>query len=351
MKTIAFALASLALCTSSLAFAAPGDTTTPSTKASDPKAGDAKPGEDKEEEGTIATNTNAPPETAGDPNEGRQIDVKEKDGKTYYFIGTRYRGTVVPQAFMSLFIDGGTTVWTNSAALEFDIRKDGFSIIPSLQFAEHGMKPTLFHEKGKDMGAGNWSVVASDLKGIYGAVDLLWSAKIAKNFDFEFGFGVGIGILMGDLINNWVTGGPVSQGAVGALRTNVGGVDYAFAACPNTAYSMGNYGGCSPANHQGKAPKVGARDSITLAGGYTEPGWTNGGSVPSIFPYIALPLLGLRIKPVKSLVIRVPQFAFTLTGFTFGITLYYGLEQAQKKAPTLPSNAPGAGPGVKAPTQ
>jgi hypothetical protein len=95
--------------------------------------------------------------------------------------------------------------------------------------------------------------------------------------------------------------------------------------------------------------KVGAQDVITMKGTYTEPGWTNGGSVPSIFPYIALPLLGLRIKPVKSLVIRVPQFAFTLTGFTFGITLYYGLERPVKKAPSLPG--PGVGPGVRAPTQ
>ena len=42
------------------------------------------------------------------------------------------------------------------------------------------------------------------MKALYATVDLLWSAKMSKNFDFEYGAGFGLGIIFGDLANNWV---------------------------------------------------------------------------------------------------------------------------------------------------
>src|SRR5437870_5621612 len=98
------------------------------------------------EEGTIAEKTNAPPE-ALKTDEGSQTDVKEREGKYYYFIGGFYRGTVVPQFLMSLFVDGGRTVYNSAAGIQLDIRKDNFSIIPQIILAEHGMERTLFLEK------------------------------------------------------------------------------------------------------------------------------------------------------------------------------------------------------------
>jgi hypothetical protein len=341
MKTTAL-LASLVLFTSSVASAQTAD------------KGEKKDDKDKTdstekastgggtEEGTIAEKTNAPPELQkGD--EGTMTDVKERDGKYYYFIGFNYRGTIVPQFLMNLFVDGGRTVYNSAVALQLDIRKDNFSIIPQLILAEHAMPSTMFLEKGKAARqGGNWTAVGADIKALYGGVDLLWSAKMAKNFDFEFGFGVGIGVIMGDIYNNWVYGGrDMSNGgpANGPLKTQVGGITYSFTPCrtnndgpqPGT---MDEQAGCRGVNHQNaKDPgKIGATyDPATgkVSGGYTEPGWTSGGSVPSIMPWLSLPILGLRIKPVKALVLRA-QIGFSLTGIYFQLGGFYGLERPTK---------------------
>lgn len=288
------------------------------------------------EEGTIAEKSNAPPE-AVKTDEGSQTDVREREGKNYYFIGGFYRGTIVPQFMMNMFVDGGRTVYNSAAGLQFDIRKDGFSIIPQVILAEHGMEPTLFLEKGKAAGeAGNWTVVAADVKALYGGVDLLWSAKMAKNFDFEFGFGVGFGVLMGDIMNNWVWKSP--NAADNKLTTTANGTSYSFAPCTTTGDDNGLAAnsvdrGCKAINHKmSEVDKVGAHygSDGKLVYGYTEPGWTHGGSVPSIFPWLSLPILGLRIKPIKALVLRV-QTGFSLTGFYFQLGGFYGIEQTHKK--------------------
>ncbi len=295
------------------------------------------------EEGTIAEKSNAPPELQK-TDEGTQTDVKERDGKYYYFIGGFYRGTVVPQFLMSLFVDGGRTVYNSAAALQLDIRKDNFSIIPQVILAEHGMERTLFLEKGKAAAeGGNWTIVGADVKALYGGVDLLWSAKMAKNFDFEFGFGVGIGVIMGDIANGWVYGGrdQISGGpANGPLKTKASdGNTYSFTPCTKVTDgpqpgSNDPQAGCQAINHRNATiNKVGATyDPLTgkVSGGYTEPGWTSGGSVPSIMPWLSLPILGLRIKPIKSLVLRV-QIGFSLTGFYFQLGGYAGLERSTKK--------------------
>ena len=49
------------------------------------------------------------------------------------------------------------------------------------------------------------------------------------------------------------------------------------------------------------------------------PGWANGGSKPFIFPWISLPQLSLRVKPIKQLQTRA-DVGFSLTGFFFGLS-------------------------------
>src|SRR5262249_26034525 len=58
--------------------------------------------------------------------------------------------------------------------------------------------------------------------------------------------------------------------------------------------------------------------------GYSEPSWFNGGSKPSVFPYISLPQLSFRYKPIKQLQTRIDA-GFSITGFYFGMNAAYGL--------------------------
>src|SRR5262249_4850279 len=105
-----------------------------------------------------------------------------------------------------IFVNEGATFTSNTIGAELDIRKDGFSLIPSISYAEYGKgDDVLFLQKGRDPNdEGNWSFINSSLKAIYLGADLLWSAPLTKNLDFEYGAGFGLGIIFGDLVNNWV---------------------------------------------------------------------------------------------------------------------------------------------------
>jgi hypothetical protein len=76
--------------------------------------------------------------------------------------------------------------------------------------------------------------------------------------------------------------------------------------------------GCNNTDHQNA--------TVRKVGGYKEPSWFNGGSVPSIFPNIWFPTLNLRYKPVKQFETRL-GVGFSLTGVWFGLSVDYGLEK------------------------
>jgi hypothetical protein len=210
---------------------------------------------------------------------------------------------------LNLFVDEGATVYSNTIAIELDMRKDGFSLIPALGFTEYGTGDILFKEKGSKDIPGNYSYVNSSMKAIYATADLLWSVKMSKNFDFEYGAGFGLGVIFGDLVNNWVY-----QDPTGPL---VGGNGQHYNKCA----AGGTQPGCNGAEHKNA--------STLKTGDYTEPSWTNGGSKPVVFPWISLPQFGLRYKPVKNFVARL-GVGFALTGFWFGLNGEYGLEQKPK---------------------
>ena len=48
-----------------------------------------------------------------------------------------------------------------------------------------------------------------------------------------------------------------------------------------------------------------------------------------LFPWISVPQIGLRFKPIKNFVGRL-GVGFALTGFWFGLSGQYGLEQPPK---------------------
>jgi hypothetical protein len=281
----------------------------PSASAPDTKAADAK---------------EAAVKTAGEAED--ITDVTEKDGLKYYFLGLRYRGTVIPKFMINLFVDEGATVYSNSIGIELDMRKEGFSLIPNITYTEYGTDDILFKQKNKPDFAGNWSVVNSSLKGLYFGADLLWSAQISKNVDFEYGAGFGIGVIFGDLMNNWV----YDSGATGDYYSASNGKHYTKCGSANTQQ------GCNVQDHQNA--------DVRKVDNYLEPSWVNGGSKPNVFPRITFPLLGLRIKPIKQFEGRV-QIGFSLTeGFLFGFSGNYGFPPVEKKpsgaALLPPSNFP-----------
>ena len=178
------------------------------TPAAAPAATDAAAAKaDKADKAVVAPDEAAPKE----PDANDDTNTFEDPNTRYYFVGARYRGTIIPQFIENLFVDDGGTVYSNSFGFELDMRKGGQSMIPWISYADYSMGDTLFHEKnatptGQPGDAGNFTVVNSGLKAIYLGLDELWSVPIDKShhWDFEFGFGVGVGVVFGSLQNNWV---------------------------------------------------------------------------------------------------------------------------------------------------
>jgi hypothetical protein len=288
-------------------------TSAPSAPATDPAP--AAPAASAETATPKPDAAAAPPAEAAPQSTVDITDTKEDLDKRYYFLGLRYRGTIIPQFFESLFVDEGGTVYSNTFGLELDMRKGGQSTIPWIVYTDYNMGDTLFHQKGTDQTlAGNYTIVSSGLKAIYLGLDELWSAPLDTNhhLDFEFGFGVGIGFVFGDLINDWAMEDPAMSSPFVAAN----GKHYVI--CP----SEGAGSGCNKADHQNAA--------IAKVNNYKEPNWFNGGSVPTIFPNITFPALGLRYKPIKQLETRL-QVGFSLTGFWFQLSADYGFEKAEDK--------------------
>jgi hypothetical protein len=248
-------------------------------------------------------------------------DPVEEPGTRYLFVGARYRGTIIPKFMVNLFVDEGATFYSNAVGLELDLRKDGFSFIPSLTYTSYGFGDTLFRNKGADPSQEyNYSDVSSSMGAIYAGADLLWSKSITPSLDFEYGVGFGLGVFFGSLQSAWVT----AASGPGQSLTGSNGTPY----YPCMAQSSAVNSGCNPQSHTNPSP---AR--IYGTSGASEGNWFSGGSVPVVFPSLSFPELGLRYKPVPQMETRL-SLGFSLTGFFFGISADYGLapnHDAKKK--------------------
>ncbi len=312
----AASLVSLTTATSSAQSTPPSKSTTPSTSSSAASSASSSSSASASTQTTplAAPRGGATPGFVEPPPEDPEpsSDVAEKPGKAYYFVGARYRGTIIPKFLENIFVDGGKTIYSNTFGAEIDIRKDGFSIIPSLTYTEYGTGGVvMFKEKDKPDTANNWSAVDSSLKGIYANVDLLWSTKMHKNIDFEYGLGVGVGAIFGSLGNNWVY-----EQANGPYSADNG---KHYAPCQTESDDKSTVNACAKSAH--------SNATTAKVGGYEESSWVNGGSKPNVFIHLAVPQLGLRFKPAKEVEARL-SLGFSLTGFFFGVSANYGLEKA-----------------------
>ena len=96
--------------------------------------------------------------------------------------------------------------------------------------------------------------------------------------------------MFGDLENSWVKEDPN-----GGLTASTG---KRYTRC-DAVLPAG--AGCNRADHQ--------NSDVDKVNGYKESSWFSGGSKPALFPWIAVPQLGLRFKPIKEFVARLGAHA------------------------------------------
>jgi hypothetical protein len=223
----------------------------------------------------------------------------EVPGKTYYFVGARYRGIIVPQFIQGAFASGGKTVYVHAFGPEFSIRKDNFEYNLSPWLAFYSMDDTAF--KGKDDPETSWELINSNLKILYLTSDFVWSHPFSPQWALNYGFGAGFGIVFGELHRSQSY--PTAPGQDPNKYSKCQGVN----APPVVDASGHPY--CD--------------DSNNYYGNYSEPSWANGGSKPLLFPWLAVQT-GVRFKPSRTFAARL-DVGFGTSGFFFGLGGDYGL--------------------------
>ena len=245
--------------------------------------------------------------TAPDKDSGMVADAEaggspvELPGKTYLFVGARYRAIILPKFMMNLFGDGGKTVVIHGFGPEFAIRKNAFEYNLSVWYAGYGMDDTPF--KAKDDSAPAWELVNSQLKSIFITSDFLWSQDFSPEFALNYGLAGGLGIIFGDL--HRVQAKPGSANA----NANTG---EGFVRCTGPGDSSPFAQGVNYCD-----------DSNKHYGDHAEPSWASGGSKPILFPWFVLQT-GLRYKPHRNFAARLDA-GFGTSGFFLGLGADYGL--------------------------
>lgn len=286
-----------------------------------PARADSDEGFDKKGDDAIAADKNArdekgdkmpgekdkPALAADAPSDPAKYDPLEEQGKRYNFVGVRFRDVIVPKFMINWFADGGATVNVAMIGAEFSTRKNGIEADFAVQYADYSMNPFMF--KGHSDGDEAYEIVSSTMKMALITADILYDVPIDKTgkFSFLIGGGIGFGVVAGNL--NRAQAFP----ADGSTKADPNDPSK-WQACtdkmlPPTKTSTGA-AYCDAANEHYH--------------GYTEPSWANGGSKPNIFPWLSLPQLSFRYKPIKQLQTRFDT-GFSTSGFFFGLSAGYGL--------------------------
>lgn len=237
----------------------------------------------------------------------------EDPTQTYYQVGPRYRGIILPGFVTGIFARQAQSQYFNNFGLELDIRRDGFSLTPSLSYLGMGTNPIQFADKSKpEEFARNWSQITSELKGLMLGLDMNWSTPLDHNVFLEYGIGVGLAVMFGDVGVNWV------------YRD----ASRAFVPCATTADGSNRPiedQGCSPSLHD-------TNNNPARVGSYKEPSWIDGGNKPNVLPWLSMPQLGLRVNPFPEFQARVGG-GMSLLGPWFGVSMSYGFEQSEHAKP------------------
>lgn len=229
---------------------------------------------------------------------GSITDTAEDSGKSYQYVGLRYRHVVVPKFLLNLFVDGGALSHVPIGGAEFGTRRNRVEYIFSLSYADYSTADLMF--KGSSQPDTALEKINSDLGVIFGKVEILYEIPLDKkgHFAFLIGGGVGIGGVVGDLYRAQAY--PLTPGASPSDPSQWG-------RCSSRGTPDGTY--CANENNH--------------FGPYAEPSWASGGSKPLVFPWIALPQASFRYKPLKFLQARVDLGLALSSGFYFGGSIDY----------------------------
>jgi len=260
---------------------------------------DETPADDATDEGEKKEEASSEAPAAADSSDSSPV---EEPGKTYYFVGARLRGLIIPTFMIKAFGDGGKTVPAPNFGPELIIRRDGFEYNMSITYTSYVMLHTPFKAPNDPDNA--MELVDAHLKVLYFASDFNWSHSFTPQVAVQYGFGAGLGIVWGPLYR------------AQAFRVN-GDWDYCPSLAPTEQADVAHQGYCAVDATLGSDPQH------TKYPPYEEPSWTGGGSKPILFPWLSVQA-GLRFKPTRHFQARL-DVGIGFGQVFFGLGADYGL--------------------------
>ncbi len=228
-------------------------------------------------------------------------DPIELEDEDYFFLGAFSRAIIIPGFIQSLFVDGGIDGFNPALGLTFNWRRNDFNIIANVWW-NNAAASGYFRASGDP--ATDTEFIDVQLGVIFVNASFMWSFPIVDWFAIELGFDLGIGFIYGELVRTE------------AYETSPGSGE--FRTCSGPGDGTGGYCEAAiPASQPCYNTNGGQYDC-------REPNWfTEGGDTPFVFPWVSLPHIAMRFKPIHQVQIRVDG-GFGLYNFFFGGSVSYG---------------------------
>ena len=210
-----------------------------------------------------------------------QSDKKRKapPSESSSWIGVGFQGYVIPKPMWHLIGDGGRTAYIPAGRVTYSSVSEAGQLTLGLGWVRLGLSPTPLKPNGNP--DTDYEIIESDLHGPMASLEWHWLFSLSKAWSFRLGAGAGFGVFaFGNLYRTQA----FPPGLVPSAPEN-------YAKCNGPNNPAGSYSYCNQ-----------LRDDASHYNGYAEPGWAKGGKRPDIFPWVALPELGLSWSASKSFV-------------------------------------------------
>lgn len=226
-----------------------------------------------------------------------QVMLVSKPRNTFFSL--RVRDTVVPKYVTRLFGDGGRTWHLWQIGPELSFRRGRSDIAISATYGSLKFKDALF--RNPDDGATGWELVSSKMGSFNFAFDAMYTVPFDDDGKYAFlvGGGAGLGFVFGPLYRSHAyPDNPAKPDGTDASK---------WSACKKASYAP-----FDPST--GESYCVRKQDRLA---GYKEPSWADGGSKPTVLPWVSLPQFSIRLTPVQRFMLRF-DVGFSLYGPFFG---------------------------------
>lgn len=230
-------------------------------------------------------------------------NARVPDDRPTTWIGARFRGYLMPKFMVNTVFDSGATLFAPGGGVTLSTRVGDATFVFSVAYASYRAPEMPIKPVGKP--DTEYEIVESDLQALFGTIDILWDKQLDSKGHWHGRIGLGIGV-------GWMFLGNLYR--TQAYPTKDSGDDpYLYAKCRGPNNPFGSFRYCNQLDADAEHYP-----------GYTEPSWFDGGKLPTVFPFLAFPELGLSFTPAKNVGIDL-EVSTTVSGLLLGLGFRYGL--------------------------